>query len=549
MAFHDATLCRPRLRPRHRQAAVHQFLAFLPLTPLPLALLPLLLLALLPIGTSCSSNGNLPRTGSGTGTGTSTGVSPAPAWLSTASDAALLDSVAVRTFRWFWDHADSTTYLTPDRWPTRSFASISATGFALTAYCIGAERGWVTREQAAARTLATLRFLRDARQDSLSSDAIGFRGFYYHFLEPSTGARFRDVELSTQDTALLLAGVLFCESYFDGAPNSAGTSPSAPSSSTAATTASATEDSIRSIAEALYARADWQWAQPRPPSICHGYDPENGFLPYDWRGYNEAMLTYLLALGSPSHPVGADAWDVWTSNYRWGTFQGYEQLGFAPLFGHQYTHVWIDFRGIQDRPMRERGLDYFENSRRAALSQQRYAIENPSRFAGYGEHFWGLTACDGPLEGTVTIDGRPREFHTYWARGASFTVIDDDGTVCPSAAVASIAFAPEAVVPAIREMISRYGDHVFSTYGFLDAVNPTLNIPADTQHGRVVPGVGWFDTDYLGIDQGPILAMIENHRSGLVWRTMQRNPHVIRGLRAAGFSGGWLGSPAPEAPR
>lgn len=328
------------------------------------------------------------------------------------------------------------------------------------------------------------------------------------------------------DTALLLAGVLFCQTYFDGAE--------------------AEEDSIRAIAEGLYRRADWRWASVRPPTIGHGWTPENGFLPYDWRGYNEAMLVYLLALGSPSHPVDPAAWEAWTSGYRWGEFEGQEYLGFSPLFGHQYTHVWIDFRGIQDAFMRERGLDYFENSRRAVLAQREYAVRNPGRWRGYGAELWGLTACDGPVAAVLPVGDEPRTFHTYWARGASFLEIHDDGTVSPTAVGGSIVFAPEIVLPTLLSMRNTYGDDLFSTYGFLDALNPTFRFDVDVQHGRVDPELGWFDTDYLGIDQGPIVAMIQNYRDELVWRTMRRNPHVIRGLRKAGFQGGWLDSAGTE---
>jgi hypothetical protein len=280
--------------------------------------------------------------------------------------------------------------------------------------------------------------------------------------------------------------------------------------------------------------------QPRPPSLGHGWTPEAGFLPYDWGGYNEAMLVYLMALSSTTHPVPPETWAAWTAGYRWGTFHGQEHLGFAPLFGHHYTHVWIDFRGIQDAAMRARGLDYFENSRRATLAQRAYAIANPGGWAGYDSLSWGLTACDGPVEGQFDAGGRRREFHTYWARGASHTRVDDDGTLAPTAAGGSIAFAPEVVVPALMAMRRRGGAPLFSTSGFVDAFNPTFRLDVPVQHGRVDPERGWFDTDYLGIDQGPILAMIENHRSGLVWRVMRRNPHVVRGLRAAGFTGGWL---------
>jgi len=452
--------------------------------------------------------------------GTITARPTSPAVL--AAHPAFLDTLEERTFRYFWDLADPHTGLAPDRAPTRSFASIAATGFALTAYPIGIERGYITREEGRARVLATIRFLMTARQDTAAVGATGYRGFFYHFLAPETGARFEQVELSTMDTALLLGGVLFCQSYFQQTTGD--------------------EVAIRAVAESLYARVDWQWASVRPPTIGHGWSPEEGFLPYDWRGYNEAMILYILALGSPTHPVSPAAWSAWTSGYKWGTFQGQEHLGFAPLFGHQYTHVWIDLRGIQDDAMREHGSNYFENSRRAVLAQHAYAVANPNGWTGYGTRLWGLTASDGPVNQELQIDGRTRQFNTYWARGASFTHVQDDGTVSPSAVGGSIVFAPELVVPTLLAMRMQYGDNVFSKYGFLDALNPTFKLAVPVQHGRVDPVAGWFDTDYLGIDQGPIIAMVENYRTELVWRTMRKNPHVVRGLRAAGFTGGWLDS-------
>ena len=445
-----------------------------------------------------------------------------------ADTTAFLDTLAVRTFRFFWERSDPRTGLTPDRWPTRSFASTAAVGFALTAYPIGAERGWVTRAAAGERVRATLRFFWQAKQDTARAGATGYAGFFYHFLNDD-GTRFEQVELSTVDTALFLAGALFCQSYFDG-PDAA-------------------ESEIRALAESLYVRADWRWAQPRPPLVGHGWNPEDGHLAYDWGGYSEAMLLYVLALGSPRHAVPQEAWAAWTRGYRWGEFEGHAHLGFAPLFGHQYSHVWIDFRGIQDAWMRERGIDYFENSRRATLAQVAYAQRNPGEFRDYGARMWGLSACDGPVDAEVTIDGRRRRFRTYSARGASFTYVEDDGTLTPTAAGGSIAFAPEVVIPTLMAMRDAYGEHLFARYGFLDAFNPTLRTPMRVQHGRIDPVLGWFDTDYLGIDQGPILAMLENMRSALVWRTMRKNAHVVRGLRAAGFAGGWLDSVATEAER
>lgn len=437
---------------------------------------------------------------------------------------AFLDTLQQRTFHYFWDLSDPTTGLTPDRAPTPSFASAAAVGFALTAYGIGAERGFVDREMAAERVLTTLRFFRDAPQGTSPDRCTGYMGFFYHFLDPATGHRFRDVELSTVDTALLLAGAFFCQSYFDSEI--------------------AVEDSIRAITDQLYRRVDWRWAQPRAPMIVHGWKPETEFLPYDWGGYNEAMLVYLFAMASPTHPVDPSAWQAWERGYQWGSFQGFEHLGFAPLFGHQYSAVWIDYRGIQDRFMREKGIDYFENGRRAVLAQRAYAVENPKEFVGYGPDLWGLSACDGPVHGEFEIAGRKRRFETYWARGASFTEIQDDGTICPPALAGSLPFAPEVVLPTLIAIRERYGERIFSKYGFLDALNPTFVLDVPVQHGRVHGDLGWFDTDYIGIDQGPVVAMIENYRTGLVWETMKRNPHVVEGLRRAGFSGGWLDAPA-----
>lgn len=433
---------------------------------------------------------------------------------------AFLDTLQHRTFNFFWERTPPQTGLTPDPWPTLTFSSIAAVGFALTAYPIGVDRGYVTRAQAADRALATLRWFWQAPQGSQPSGVSGYRGFFYHFLDLQTGLRYQTVELSTIDTALLLGGVLFCREYFNGADT--------------------TETSIRAYADSLYRRVDWTWAQRTPPLIHMGWTPENGVIPHDWRGYNEAMLIYVLALGSPTHPVDSTAWTAWTSDYQWGTYYGQAHVGFAPLFGHQYSHVWIDFREIQDDYMRARGITYFENSRRATLAQREYATANPNRWVGYGADVWGLTASDGPADQPLPVHGADRQFHTYWARGASFTEVSDDGTIAPTAAGGSIPFAPEITIPALIAIRERYGDHVFSTYGFLDAFNPTFQFPGQAATGQVVSGLGWVDVDYLGIDQGPILAMIANYRDDLVWRYMRKSPYVIAGLKRAGFRGGWL---------
>ena len=426
-----------------------------------------------------------------------------------------VDDLERRTFQWFWDTTNATNGLVPDRWPTKSFSSIAAVGFGLTAYGVGVERGWVSRDDAAKRVLTTLNFFLNAPAGPQAAGVTGYHGFYYHFLDMNTGARFKDVELSTIDTTWLLAGALFCQSYFDRD--------------------NATEKAIRDAADALYRRADWPWFQQRPPAITMGWTPEHGQHTYDWRGYNEAMMVVILALGSPTHPVDPSAWTEYTKTYQWAEFYGQPHVQFAPLFGHQYTQMYIDFRGIQDDYMRAKGIDYFENSKRATISQRAYAIDNPHHFADYGANVWGLTACDGP--GDFDRDGHT--FKGYAARGASAVQVADDGTIAPTAALSSIPFTPDISIAALDEMKARYGDALYRKYGFADAFNPTLK-SGSYASGTIDPVAGWVDTDYLGIDQGPIVVMIENYRSGLVWETMKKNPYVVAGLKRAGFTGGWL---------
>jgi hypothetical protein len=460
----------------------------------------------------------------------SSGPAGAPAYTPSAAESAFLDTLQRRTFDWFWDTTNPRNGLTPDRWPTRSFSSVAAVGFALAAYPIGVERGWVTREAARERVLTTLRFFRDAPQGAQPTGVAGNRGFFYHFLDMETGRRFERVELSTIDTALLLAGALVCREYFDRAD--------------------AGDVEVRALADTLYFRADWNWARDGQRLVSMGWHPEGhqhanerGFNRSVWHGYMESMLLYVLALGSPTHPLPDGTWEEWARTYKWDRFQGQEFIQFAPLFGHQYSHLFVDFRGIRDAYMRGRGIDYFENSRRATLSQRAYAVANPSGWRDYGAEVWGLTASDGPFDGTITVDGRPRTFHTYWARGVGTDEMNDDGTIAPTAVGGSVPFAPEVTIPSLLAMRRRYGDDLFQRYGFLDSFNPTLRTAAGIprlQHGRIVEGKAWVDGDYLGIDQGPIVTQIENYRSDLIWRLMRKNPYVVRGLCRAGFQGGWL---------
>jgi hypothetical protein len=448
----------------------------------------------------------------------------APA-LSRAATPLSLERLSRDTFRYFWETTDPHTGLTPDRYPSDSPASIAAIGFALTAYAIGAEREYITRAQAAQRTRATLRFLSSLPMGPEASGVAGYQGFFYHFLNRTDGRRHLgwQVELSTVDTALLIAGALFAQTYFDDG--------------------NAVEAQIRDLADHLYRRVNWRWAQSNYPLISLGWVPGEGFLPWDWVGYNEAMILYILALGSPTYPVERDAWDQWADHYQddWTVDNGTEYLTFAPMFGHQYSHVWIDFRDVRDDFMRDKGSDYFQNSRLATNAQRRYAITNERGWLGYGEDFWGLTASDGPGNFSVLIDGKKKQFASYRARGVGPRYHFDDGTLAPTAMLGSLPFAPEIVLPGLAALYEKYGEHLYAEYGFRDAYNPTFTFDLPTKTGKVVPGLGWFATDYIGIDQGPILAMAENFRSELVWRVMRKNPYIRRGLKRAGFRGGWLG--------
>lgn len=437
----------------------------------------------------------------------------------------LFGDIHQRTFRFFWERSNPANGLMADRWPTPSFASIAATGFALTAYPIGVKHGWITRAQARERTLATLRFFWTAPQGDAPSGVSGHKGFFYHFLDMDRGLRFRQNELSSIDTSLLLGGVLFAGQWFDRPE----------------------EAEIRDLAAKIYARCDWRWFQQQDTRkrVSMGWHPESGFLARPWFGYTEGQILYILALGAPDHYLDRDAYDGWCSTYpdSWRGSGTSRHLAFGPHFAHQFTQCWVDMRGIRDAAMREAGFDYFENSRRATYWQRDYAIRNPGKWVGYSKDIWGLAACDGPGGIRAMVGGTQREFIGYAARGP-IGLPDglDDGTITPYASIASLPFAPEIVEPAAHALHARYGSAIYSQYGFRDAFNPSFtftNLPHD--HGSITSTAGWVDSDYLGIDQGPIVAMIENHRSGMIWEAMRSHPAIRRGLQRAGFTGGWLG--------
>jgi hypothetical protein len=385
--------------------------------------------------------------------------------------------------------------------------SIGVVGFALSAYPVAVERGWMARADAVARCVATLRFFRECDQSG-SPEATGYKGFYYHFLDMHTGARVWRSELSTIDTSFLIAGALTAGSYF--------------------TASTPEETELRELVETLYRRVDWRWSQGEAATIRQGWKPECGFLNYGWDGYNESIILYVLALGSPTHPLEGDCYEAWTATYQWENLYGYDFLYAGPLFIHQFSHAWIDFRGIQDRFMREKRCDYFENSRRATEVQREYARRNPHEFAGYDENCWGLTACDGPTNQMPGLAYERRRLFGYAARGVPYG--PDDGTLGGWAALASLPFAPGIALGAARTMRQRYPE-MLSAERYTSSFNPTL---AGAGRGA------WVSAGHFGLDQGIVVMMIENHRTQLIWRLMRECPYVGRGLRRAGFRGGWL---------
>nr|WP_294914402.1 glucoamylase family protein [uncultured Neokomagataea sp.] len=432
-------------------------------------------------------------------------------------DVAFAQDLEYRTFHWFWDNANPKNGLVPDRAPLpNGAASIASVGFGLTAYGIGAERGYIARDAAVARTLVTLRFLSSLPQNGNVSGSAGYHGFFYHFLDPNTGLRVADwSELSSIDTALFMSGVLFAQSYYNRDTSD--------------------ESEIRSLAEALYRRVDWAWMRDGGQWLRMGWYPPGTFIVTPWQGYNEGLILYLLSLASPTSPLPPTLWDQWTQSFagQWTSFEGKTFLNFAPLFGHQYSEAWLDLRGIQDAFSRAHHTDYFQNSRAATYVQRDYAVRNPGKWVGYGSDVWGLTACDGPGEARQATQGQDRHYLAYSARGAGADYILDDGTIAPTAAGGSVAFAPEIVLPTLHAMYERYGSRIYDQYGFKDSFNLTFN---DQGHF-------WVDGQQLGIDQGPILLMLENWRSGFVWQVMRQNSHIRDGLTRAGFTGGWLTAP------
>jgi hypothetical protein len=419
----------------------------------------------------------------------------------------LLHRLEHGAFRYFVDAVNPANGLVADRSRKDSPASIAVVGFALSAYTVAVERGWLSREDAVARTLVTLRFFEASAQGS-TPDMTGYKGFYYHFLDLQNGKRVWQCEVSPIDTALLFAGVLTVGAYFSGATSS--------------------EAEIRTLARELYRRVDWDWARNGKAAVMQGWKPECGFLHYGWQGYNEAALLYVLGLGSPTHPLPSTSYAAWTATYQWERIYGCDLLYAGPLFVHQFSHAWIDFRKIQDSFMREKGSDYFENSCRAIAVQREYARRDPNEFGTYGLDCWGLSAGDGPRFGTMRVRGRERRFFEYAARGVPFG--PDDGTIAPVAALASVPFAPAPALSAVRHFLEQYPEWEESWQ-----LPSGFNTAAPGSDSR-----GWISEGFYGLDQGLAVLMIENYRSGLIWRLMRDSPPIRTGLKRAGFRGVWL---------
>ncbi|MDD4878829.1 MAG: glucoamylase family protein [Candidatus Omnitrophica bacterium] len=393
---------------------------------------------------------------------------PEPA---TMTDDQFLDLIEHSACMFFWEEANPENGLIKDTCNTllkdnSPMASIASVGFGLPALCVAVERGWLPEDKVKERIITTLKFFRDR--------AECVHGFYYHFLDMKTGLRWGDCELSSIDTTLLLAGVVFVGEYYKG-----------------------TE--IERLAKEIYDRVDWAWMMDNGTTPSMGWFPNKGFLPYRWSGYtSEHLVLYFMGIGSDTHPMSPDSWSAYSRGFT--TYKGFRFTGPPALFTHQYSHCFVDFKGKEDNFM-----DYFQNSVQATLANRQWCIDNMSRGKTYGPDCWGLTACDGP-------DG-------YKAYGAPNG--ENDGTVSPTAAISSIIFTPDLSIKAARYMYANHRDKIWGKYGFVDAFNWDRN---------------WVSSKYIGIDQGPIVLMIENYRTGMVWKYFMQNKNVKKAMKLCNFT-------------
>jgi hypothetical protein len=407
--------------------------------------------------------------------------SPAQRGTLPAEDDAFLEDLSKRAFMFFWEQADPVTGIIRDRagadgsasanGSARDIGSIAAIGFGLSGTCIAAERGWVPRRQVMDRARRTLQFFAERQAHE--------HGWFYHFIDLHSGARAWNSELSSIDTALLLAGVLTVRRCF-----------------------SADADIVR-YADTIYRRVDFQWMlDGHPTLLAMGWKPESGFFKSRWDHYCELMILYLLGIGSPTHPISADSWTAWTRPVM--TFQEYTYISAAdPLFVHQYSHAWVDFRGR--RETRPTQTDWFDNSVIATRAHKAFVLSLSKEFPGYADNVWGITSSDS-RKGYVAWGGPPRHPQI-------------DGSVVPAAAGGSLMFAPEIALPALRQMHRQFGERIYKRYGFSDAFHPAS---------------GWVNPDVIGIDLGITLLSAENLRTGRVWRWFMQNPEMPRALDRAG---------------
>jgi hypothetical protein len=395
-----------------------------------------------------------------------------PATYLSPGDDTFLEQMENANFQYFWEQCDPKTGIVKDRCNVRGsdtsvLGSIAATGFGLTALCIGEKRGYISYAQARDRALATLRFFWKKMPHE--------RGFYYHWANISTGERLWQSEVSSVDTSILLCGILTCRQYFE-------------------------YSEINQLAHEIFNRVDWNWLSEDTRILPHGWTPEGGFLQYRWDSYSEMMMMYLLGLGSSSHPLPAQAWDAWKRTMF--EFDGIHYIGsYAPLFVHQYSQAWFDFRGKRDKY-----ADYFQNSILATDVHRRFCLSLASKFPDYSDHLWGITASDSE--------------HGYEVWGGPPATGPIDGTVVPCAAAGSLPFLPGPVMRVLHYIQYRYGAGTWSRYGYVDAFNPLTN---------------WYDSDIVGIDSGISMVMAENARTAFVWDTFMKNPEAQRGMERAGF--------------
>lgn len=395
---------------------------------------------------------------------------PSPAFEPSPADRELLNKIEKDTLQYFTRFSDKVTGLTKDSSRTGSPSSVAATGFALAAYAIGASRGWISEDFAQKRLLTTLQTLR--------YKAAHQEGFFYHFLDARTGNRVWGSEASSIDTALAVAGALLAAQYYPG-----------------------TE--IEKLAREIYGRVNWKWMMNGSDFICMGWTPESKFLPYYWDSYNELMILVALAVGSPTFPVPPKTWERWLRPE--GTYNTHKVVyaSTGALFTYQFSHAYIDFRGLDDR-----GLDFFENSREATLANREYSLSFAAQYQGYTESSWGLSSSVGP-GGYKAYGGKP---------GGGL----HDGTIAPYATLSSIVFTPEFSTQAARFFYDHYQEKLYGKFGFKDAFNLDK---------------GWWADEYLGIDQGITLLMFENYLNGeSVWKKFMGLPAIKKWIELTGLN-------------